>query len=571
MKLFNLRLSLLLAVLLVPAVWVAGCSDDEDGGEALPSGDADVLEAEAEADDAQPTPTADEDQPGPAADEDEDGDAEGPPTTGGISGMVYTTDALSFWNRQILVYDRSPFTGVQTDPIATYSLDEASGQSEVPYQITDLPSAPQYYLMLHIDKNDNGEIEIAQDVFGVYPDPVVVVADDPQLRERTGIDLYVGIQKPEWGGITGDLHLSPAYKDKTLILWAGQRKPNPNDPDAVETWPSSIHYTEAGEVERSFKLQNLTSGDYVVVALAIGDESEPWLVYESPYSPYAINIETGPKTVADEVFYIGVADPARGSISGDITLPKSMEGGTLTLWVISGEEVQPADPAEEPTVQYEPETTLLVQKDNTNVSFPYTIGNLKDQCEVLLLAVFEDAEHQFSSFYSAALWPWPKNISIDFATDATKHHQGLDIDIPITKMTGTLTINHPDFQAPDPTPVWAWAFLADVEFDNEAAPTEILGASAYGGFAEVNFEGTAAGAAYTMFPVKGGAWNYLVVVGTDPEDPINGRWCAPTAGEGSIYIPVDIDGTLFEESSRDITVTDAWLCQDAPQPPAEKK
>jgi len=94
-----------------------------------------------------------------------------------------------------------------------------------------------------------------------------------------------------------------------------------------EPWPTAADFTPAqqGSETRAFELDNLGTAKYRVMAFAQFLKNGPYVGYPSPYGPY--NVSATQMDYSGEVFYIGVADPAWGSVSGTIKIPGTVSGG----------------------------------------------------------------------------------------------------------------------------------------------------------------------------------------------------------------------------------------------------
>jgi len=290
-----------------------------------------------------------------------------------------------------------------------------------------------------------------------------MVAEDPELNEITGIDIFIGIVNSDKGTISGNLHLSNAYQDKSIVVVAN-RITEEEGKEVIEMWPSAVVFTsaQAGSETRAFQLTNLPDGNYRIYSFTSIGEDYPLLGMASPYGPYVIDSGSKAKDYSGEVFYMGLKDDNWGSVSGKIVLPTSIAEGALAIYISSGVEVEGTQPGEE-YVQWSPESIVFVKQNSLGTETTYTVGNLKDDTQVTVAAILY-LNPEKSSIGAYPEWWSPQALKVAFspqAGDEQKHWSNININVSITEMSGTLSIDHNSFQAQ--SPAWSMIYLASIK------------------------------------------------------------------------------------------------------------
>jgi hypothetical protein len=565
---------LTVAILAVAALGMAGCSSD--GGDDTPIYDGDVPDGDTSDGDTSDGDEPDGDEPdgdepdgdtlpdgddpdgdvvdgdepdGDVVDGDEtDGDV---PTAGSIAGTVYTSEALAASDVQIMLFNSNPFEVWGAVPVAEQTITGVANNTEKAFALTDVPTG-RYYMWAYIDVSN--DTDASNDVFNVYPRVLTLVAQEPDLRDITGADIYIDAPNPELGSIAGTLHSSAYYQEKRITM-VTSRVIEQEKAATVEYWPSSVEFIEPGAAERDYALYNLPDGAYYTFAyVPTGEETAP-LAYGSPYDALEIIVaEEAKKDYADEHFYLGVADPAFGSISGTISLPTAVEG-ELGVYVFSSK-------VEEDVTSVEPLALILVKNDGVSTNFPYTIGNLGNQTDIWVAGGIQlDAEHLALGYHS-------ESLSINLAVPAEKDLLGKNMSIPITELSGTVTVSS------ESDPGWARVVLADMSVNILENP--MITVNDFGGGTDVPLSAPSRGTMsgdYTMFPVKGGSWSVVVVLDTDAVEGISDQdqWCFQWSDKKGLAPKITIDGTQLEITGQNISVDTSlaggWLCS---APPASK-
>lgn len=471
-----------------------------------------------------------------------DGDTDATTESGIIRGTVHLSDALKSFPLVVVVFSDNPFVSKDAKIVGSAAFE--AGQNTHAYEIKGLEDG-NYYVTVSINA---GDAQSGEDNIGAaYPEKVTLVNSDPALRVREGIDIYADVADPQLGSIAGTLHLSPAYQDKQVIVLAVRVKDN----QAVEMWPYGSDYTSPSSSEtRSFLVPNLKLGEkYYLAAFVRPSENQSYYGYLSPHAAYAIGTP-GQLKYENESFYIGKVDPAYGSVSGSLKLPKAVSGGAMAIYVVRVTESSTRK--ETPLSSYVPETVLMVKKDDSASSFAYEVGNLRDGETIQLVGILKlDDTHTAYAAYPQ----WWKAETLTISYSGAKHQTGKDINIPYTELTGTLTVSSSKITSP------AWATLSLMTTSGSTITD-------FGGSVTVNFESSrkgSAGKAFAMFPVKGGsAWKPVVIIGEHQKDgngnplPDKKVTCTPPLLNGTI----SVDGTA-RNVSKDISVSESlvgWTC-----------
>ncbi len=594
--------SVFLFVLLVLSLsLICGCgdSDDEADGDGTPDGDS-IVDGDSDTDDVIDGDTSDGDSPLPDGDSTDgdttdgdttDGDTtdgdiadgdhtdgdmtdgdENPSQLGSISGTVFASNDYAGVRRIVFLYDENPYSDFSITPLKQIELAGSGNTAEL-YSFTELIGG-QYYVMMRVDVGDDDDA--SNDVGAVYPDIVSIVPIDPQFRDIESVDLYIGLDNPEKGSISGTLMLSSAYQEKRVYLMAVEFKGvDESGNNIIDAWPSSVQFLNPApdQMARSFSLTNLNGGNFFLMAIVDYGESLPLLGYYSPYGPYQISLDEreGQQSYTDEMFYIGVKDPNWGSISGIIELPAALPGKQVGVSLCSAQTVTPENPEEEPVEFCQAETILLVKNDGST-QLPYTLGNLQDGERYIVAALSVlDETHLTGAYYPK--WYSAQYLEIGFdaqqQSDTVKRDwTGIDFQMPITEVSGTLTVTHSTFDSA--TPIWARVMFVEMEWDITWVPfsmeTEITDV---GGWADAVFSGSRANfsTTFTGFPIAGGNWNLAAFIGTSDTDPSLGYWCYPLGGSGSENSPVAVDGSQLQQNLN-ITIDGGsnpfdmkWYCQ----------
>ena len=365
----------------------------------------------------------------------------------------------------------------------------------------------QYYVMLFV--NINNDTDTDNDEVSVFPDPVAIVPCDPISQDRTNIDLYGGVQNPEWGSIEGELHVAEAFRDKRIVVVAAQQKPS-----GLEFWPSSADFLagNAGSETRHFNLRNINQGDFWVAAIVDIPKEEleqgDQLIYISPYSPYSISIADGftpPTIVTNAVFYVGMADPALGSVRGTITLPAAVADGAMGVYLFDYNNI------------LQPRSWTYVKKTDTDTSFEYVVGNLTEvpsgeEGRFWVAGFFKiDNEHLTTQL-------WPTALEIKLSEAGKKDYADVNFNLAITELKGTVSLV--SATAGDLANLKkARLFLAKSDGSNKL-----------GGGVDVtlgDIVSDARSADYTIWPAQGGDWWTILAIDSNNDNKIDGNdlWC----------------------------------------------
>ncbi|RJO67506.1 MAG: hypothetical protein C4523_09235 [Myxococcales bacterium] len=495
MKPTRAMLLTLLALAGLWAVWLSGCDGETE--EIYTDGDAsdgDQIDGdEADGDEADGDEADGDQSDGDETDGDE---TDGDDVHTEISGTVRVSEELATYNRQVKIYRRNPFENENAEPMQVLDIAGGAGTTDVAYKFDDVPTAT-YYLMLYIDIGNN-EDDI-DDVASVYPDRVVVVQENPV---HMGIDLYAGRQNPDWGSVGGTMYVAEQFQDRQIVVVAAQQKPGGD----VEFWPSSVDFTypppesREGEQARAFNLRNLPDGNYYVIAfINMGEDQAPPAQF-SPYSPYEILFsDESKRNYAGETFYVGVADPNLGSVSGTITLSGRVPEGLLGVYLYAIED------------KITPVSWVFVKKNDEETVYDYVVPNLKAQEQFWVAGFFQPSEFRLSVDF------WPEPLTIDFDQPDTKDWTDIDFNIAITEFSGTLAVVTTEAN---------WS-LARIFLVNEEG--------AIGGGADLLLPAPDGGqrtADFVIYPAKGGEWTMTLAIDQNGDNLIdaNDPWCPDPAG-----------------------------------------
>lgn len=554
-----------MAVLALVTVVAFGCSSD--GSDDTPYYDGDAPDGDEDGD--APDGDADGDSPdgdtlpdGDDVDGDEDGDEEDGdeedgdivvPTSGSISGVLHTGQALAASDATIALFNVNPFEQWGVAPVKTLDIAGDDTLTEKTFTLEEVPTG-RYYMWAYL--NVGNDQNTANDVFNVYPRVITLVAQEPDLRHVTGANIYIDVLNAELGSISGQLHSSPAYSERRVMMVASRVIDN-EERTEIEYWPSSVVFLEGGaNATRPYLFSNLFDGSYYTFAYVSTGETTPPLVYGTPYAPLQIEVATpAKKDYTDAKFYLGLADPSFASISGNIILPRPIEG-ELGVYVFSSKAEDDSAP------EVEPMAFVLVKNDGLTTTIPYVVGNLGSETDIWVAGGLQLSEEKIAFGFH------PEALTVDVEDPTRKDLAGKNINVPITEITGTVTVTS------DSDPTWIRVVLADISVNWTSFPPT-LSINDLGGGVDVELAAPARGtqsASYSMFPVKGGNWSLLVVLDTDLVEGISDgdQWCFQgTVSPPQIAPKKAVDGTaLLIDTGWDITVNTAsgqgWICTAAP-------
>jgi|GEM_PF-6096323 len=468
---------------------------------------------------------------------DGDEEADQPKVLGSISGKVTTSAALSEWNAKVELFDVNPMTEWGAEAVKTVEITGNASTTEETYQFDELEEGI-YYLWVYIDVNNNDDED--DDVFAVFPEYIKIDPTKDNFKDRTDADMFVDAQNADLGSISGTLHLSPAYQGKRIMVVTSEF-----DTTNPEYWPNSVYFTEASNSEtRTYTNTNLTNGSYYTMLYVFPGEGNPIpLVYRSPYDALEIDVDNNAKKdYTDQHFYLGVADPNFGSISGTLNLPVAIAGEIgVYIFATDNSDTNVAFKNQDSQV------ILMLDNDETSTAFNYTVGNLKTQEEIFVAGFINlDEDHIGLGYHDPGETP----LSIDL--NVTKDLTGIDMDVAITEVSGLLSVTH------SKAPAMVRIALADMDvtIDGIQLKTEVYG---YGGATDVVFDESGKASAskeYTMFPTYGGEFAIVAVVytekdGVTTESDYDETWCyriVPGSVGGLDILPelnkVSIDGTV---------------------------
>lgn len=424
-----------------------------------------------------------------------DGDTSETEFTGSISGKVTTSQAMAGFDAQVQIFNKNPMVEWGVAAYKNFDIEGDENTVEEEYSFEDLP-AGVYYVWVYIDVNNNDDE--TDDVFAVYPQYVKIDPANENYRDRSDVNMFVDTSNDDLGSISGTLHLAPAYQTKRiLVVTTEYETTNP------EFWPNSVTFTEPAASEtRTYNNTNLTNGTYYTMLYVYPSADNPVpLAYRSPYDSLKIDVEDNTKKdYTDQHFYMGIADPNFGSISGNLILPTAIDGEIGVYLFASNQSEEVKTSAEENS-----QTLLLLSNDGTSTSFPYTVGNLKSQDEVWVGGYINlDEDHIGMGYYLPEDLENPLSIDLDGTKDLT----GIDFEVAITEMSGTLSVTH------DKAPVMVKLALVDIELDIPNVTVNSIG-----GVATVTIEDPTAPIVedYTMFPTYGGEYTIMAVIYTEKD------------------------------------------------------
>lgn len=485
----------------------------------------------------------------PDGDEPDGDEADGdePDMQGRISGRVFSTVQMAEWNAAIQLYDENPFENLIALPVDWKELPGGVDELEREYQFTGIESG-RYYLRVLVDVGNNEDL--LDDVFAVYAEVVTLIAEEEDLRVKTGINIYIDGGDPDLGSISGNLFLSAAYQDYRKMVLFSEKKVGEAD-----FWPACLTFVEpqAGQGQVAYSCGSLPESAYFMKVYVLVANELP-LVHPSPREAVAVDPSQAElKDITGQDFYLGLADTDFGSIQGSIRLP-APTAGEMGIYVFANIDDGAAT---------EPQSLVMVKNDGTLTSIPYTVGNLVTQDEIWVAGFLRiDEEHITFAYHE----PGETALSIDIDDPGKKNLYSKNLDLAITEMTGTLTVTYN--QEP------ALARLVLVELDEgliDLVP-EIV---AYGGGVDVELSSGGRGSVsgdYVMFPVVGGnKWATFVYLDTDgtegitPDDII----CyqdKPLIGDRPT---ISVDGTKLDVSNVNVHMNTSsnWSCVD----PTQKK
>ena len=521
-------------------------------GDAQPDGDTAPDGDQESAPDGDATPDGD-------APAEMEADGDDVPQFGSISGSIYSSQALDAFTRTVSIYDQNPFTVKNLTPIKTFSLSPHTGGIGT-YQFTDLPQG-RYFLMVRADVGENDDLD--DDISAVYPDKVAVVPSDPNSRNLTGIDMYLDVQNPSWGSLGGTLYVHEKFQGQRITVVASQELPNVNgnptgeEQTRLQVWPScmGIVDTVEGQGTYDFSCGNLTSGTYYLVALidmegvdlgldgdADTNNTAPWAV-AYPHGSFEIDVDVVAKRSYQGIdFYLGAKDPRLGSISGKVAVSASVPGGTLGVYLFrtEGKEAKPV-------------SATIVEKNDVDKVYDYQVVNLFPNIEFWVAGFYLDKKDDKDRVAVEFL---PDKYMLDFSIPSKKDLTGLNMTIPVTELSGKVTVKN----APGGFEKMR-ILLVRFELDGLTLKVAELGGGTDG--AQLGpVSNSKREADYVIYPARGGEWTPVVVLDVD-NNGLDGkdRWCY----EMTALIPktFQLNGSQLT-ATKDVSLDYNW-CYNPPE------
>jgi uncharacterized protein (DUF2141 family) len=189
---------------------------------------------------------------------------------GGIQGTVVLAPDLAGATVVVSAYDFPPSLG--GNELARTVLAAATPSTARPYTLAPLPRG-NYHLYAIADEDGDGDS--ARDRRGVpVANPIAVDPADPATWHRTGVDIYVGVQDPGLGSVSGVVTLSAPVPQGRAWVLALDNAQAIADAFAVGLTPVALGATATSF---AYAVRNLPAGHYdVAVVVRSADGHETW-------------------------------------------------------------------------------------------------------------------------------------------------------------------------------------------------------------------------------------------------------------------------------------------------------
>jgi hypothetical protein len=324
---------------------------------------------------------------------------------GSISGKILISDDLKKWKSIVILFNKEPVEN--TDPIGAWQYsDLVKDPSTGIYKISNLPEG-NYWLYVIVDVGNTGNMQ------GAYAsqyakNPVTIDTDNPSLKDLTGVDIYVGLDDPALGSISGTIHVGEDIAELPISLCVFDQMPGEGTSPKACILAVIDKTTKTGK----FLIGNLMTATYYLIAIVdkdppgFGDEDMMTLV------PGTFEIDIlvpAKKDIKDVEIWINVQDPSSGSISGKVTF---LEQPDKSIFI--GASIQMPQP------NMLPDVFTMIQPETGKLVYEYTLMNVKKGSYYVFAGLEED---------NGKFGLYPGKVEIDPDDVNKKNVKGVDITV----------------------------------------------------------------------------------------------------------------------------------------------